>query len=142
MPASSRSIAWLLPLCLVACEDRVEQCNRLIGPLNPYTEAMIHGMEGLARVETDPTALDQWLEVIDAADKELGALEFKNEELAGFAQRYQRQLADARKAATTMRDAAKRRDVKALHAAAKQGDAFLEAQATLVEELNAYCTTP
>ncbi len=139
MPALLLRAAWLLPLMLVACDDRVGQCNQLIERLNPHTEAMLQGVEGLARVEQDATRIDALLAAITAADKELAVLQLEDKRLAGFALRYRRQLMDARKAAEAMRAATAAKDAAGLNAAAKQADAFLEAQASIVEQLNAYC---
>lgn len=135
-----RLVPWLMPLLLVACEDRVGQCNTLIGQLNPHTEAMIAGVEGLSRVEKDPGRLDALTAAIDRADGELAVLALQDPRLAGFALRYRQQLQDARAAADAMRTAMASEDTAGLHAAAKQADAFLDAQATIVEQLNAYCS--
>ena len=135
-----RAALLLVPLTLLSCEDRVNQCNQLVEKLNPHTEAMIRGVESLARVEKEGAAVDAWLEVIDAADQELAVLQLQDPRLAGFALRYRRQLGDAREAAEGMRRAVAQQDPGGLNAAAKQADAFLEAQAKIVEELNAYCS--
>ncbi|MCA9652193.1 MAG: hypothetical protein H6712_05920 [Myxococcales bacterium] len=132
-------LGLLLLLLATGCEDRVSQCNQLVERLNPHTDAMIRRVEGLARVESDPAAIDRLLEAIDAADGELAVLQLQDERLAGFALRYRRQLGDARKSAQAMRDAVRDRDAHGLNEAAKQADAFLEAQATILEELNGYC---
>jgi hypothetical protein len=131
-------VGLLLPW-LTACDPRVSQCNELVQRLNPHTEAMVRAVEGLARVESDPAAVDALLAAIDEADGALAVLQLDEERLAGFGLRYRRQLMDARAAAEAMRLAAARNDVVGLHAAAKQADAFLEAQAALLEELNGYC---
>jgi hypothetical protein len=129
----------LLPLWLAACDQRVSQCNALVERLNPHTEAMVRGVEGLARVESEPGTLDALVAAIDQADHELAVLQLEDERLAGFGLRYRRQLQDARAAAEAMRRAAASKDVVGLNAAAKQADTFLEAQATILEELNGYC---
>ena len=116
------------------------QCNELISRLNPHTEAMIAGVEGLARIESDPGRLDALVAVIDAADADLAVLELQDQRLAGFALRYRKQLMEARAAGEAMRSAVGTRDAAGLNAAAKQADAFLDGQAATVEELNAYCS--
>ncbi|MCA9707969.1 MAG: hypothetical protein KDK70_19105 [Myxococcales bacterium] len=135
---------FLPPLVLLGvlggCEDRVAQCNELIGRLNPHTEAMIAGVEGLARIESDPGRLDALVAAIDTAEAELSVLELQDPRLAGLALRYRKQLMDARAAVDAMRAATAKHDAAGLNAAAKQADAFLDAQASIVEELNAYCT--
>lgn len=134
------SIPFLVGLlAVVGCDRRVEQCNALVERLNPHTEAMVRAVEGLARVETDPGTLDALVEAIDRADQDLAVVQLDDERLAGFGLRYRRQLEDARTAAQTMRRAAAAKDVAGLNAAAKQADAFLEAQAAILEELNGYC---
>jgi len=125
---------------LGGCDRRESQCNELVERLNPHTEAMVRAVEGLARVESEPATLDALLEVIDRADHELAVVQLEDERLAGFGLRYRRQLMDARTAADAMRKAAAARDVVGLNAAATQADAFLEAQAALLEELNQYCS--
>jgi hypothetical protein len=132
-------LAWLLPLGLGACDQRVSQCNALVERLNPHTEAMARAVEGLARVESEPGTLDALVAAIDQADRELAVLQLEEERLAGFGLRYRRQLVDARAAAEAMRRAAARKDVVGLNAAAKQADTFLAAQAAILEELNGYC---
>ena len=77
--------------------------------------------------------------VLQAADDDLAVLQLQDERLAGFAQRYRRQLGDARKAAQAMKVAVLERDAAGLNTAAKQADAFLEAQAAILTELNAHC---
>lgn len=121
------------------CDDRVSQCNQLVERLNPHTEALIRGVEALATIESDPAAVDRLIEIIDATDDDLAVLQLQDERLAGFALRYRRQLADARKAAQAMRAAVKQQDAAGLNTAAKQADAFLEAQAAILTELNAHC---
>ncbi|MEM9457874.1 MAG: hypothetical protein AAGF11_27085 [Myxococcota bacterium] len=146
MPPSPSRIGWLLPLLpllpllLTACEDRVGPCNDLVGQLNPHTEAMIAGVEGLARIESDPGHLDTLNAAIEAADRELATLPLPDPQLAGFVLRYRKQLEDARGAEAAMRSALAAKNVQGLHAAAKKADAFLDAQATTVEALNAYCS--
>lgn len=126
-------------LALAGCNRRVGQCNELVERLNPHTEAMVRAVEGLARVETDPAALDALVGAIDLADRELAVVELDDERLAGFGVRYRKQLMDARAAADAMRKAAAEKNVAGLNAAAKQADAFLEGQAAILEELNHYC---
>jgi len=140
MVSCSIRTLWLLPLLLVACEDRVGQCNELIGRLNPHTEAMIEGVEGLRRIESQPGTIDALLVVIDRADKDLSVIQLEDQRLAGFALRYRRQLEDAREAAEALRSAVAAKDATGLNSAAKQADAFLDAQAGTVEQLNAYCS--
>lgn len=135
-----RLVPWLLPLLLAACEDRVGQCNALIGQLNPHTEAMISSVEGLARIESDPGRLDALTTVIEQADRDLAGVQLQDSQLAGFAARYRKQLEDARAAGEAMRTAVAAKDATGLHDAAKQADAFLDAQAAIVEELNTYCS--
>lgn len=130
----------LLAIMLAGCDQRVGQCNALIERLNPHTEAMVHAVEGLARVESQPGTLDALVEAIERADHDLAVVQLEEERLAGFALRYRRQLMDAQAAADAMRKAAAAKDVVGLNAAAKQADAFLEAQAALLEELNQYCS--
>jgi hypothetical protein len=132
-------LAWLLPLCLGACDQRVSQCNALVERLNPHTEAMARAVEGLARVESEPGTLDALVAAIDQADHDLALLQLEEERLAGLSVRYRRQLEDARAAAESMRRAAASKDVVGLNAAAKQADTFLAAQAALLDELNGYC---
>jgi len=139
MALLSPRLVLLLPLSLTACEDRVGQCNQLVERLNPHTDAMIRSVEGLTGVESEPHRVEAWLEAIDAADRDLSEFTIEDERLAGFALRYRRQLADARKAAETMRAATQTLDPEALHRAAKQADAFLEAQAKILAEFNEYC---
>ncbi len=139
---ASFAAAWLLPWGLGACDERVSQCNALVEQINPHTEAMARAVEGLARVESEPKAIDALLAAIEQADHQLAVLQLEDERLAGFGLRYRRQLMDARAAAEAMRRAAREKDVLGLNAAAKQADAFLEAQAALLEQLNAYCTPP
>ncbi len=134
-----RSLLLLLPL-LAGCDDRVGQCNELVGRLNPHTEAMIAGVEGLARIESDPGRLDALLAAIAKADDDLAVLQLEDAKLAGFALRYRRQLDDAKTAGESMRSAIASKDATGLNQAAKQADAFLDAQATIVAELNAYCS--
>lgn len=129
----------LLAVGLGGCDQRVSQCNELVERLNPHTEAMVRAVEGLARVEAEPATLTALLEAIDRADGELAVIQLEDERLAGFGLRYRRQLMDARSAADAMRKAAAGHDVVGLNAAAKQADAFLEAQAAILEELNHYC---
>jgi len=124
---------------LAGCDQRVGQCNELVERLNPHTEAMARAVEGLARVESDPGTLDALVEAIDRADQELSVVQLEDERLAGFGLRYRRQLMDARAAADAMRRASTDEDEAGLNAAAKQADAFLEAQAKILEELNHYC---
>ncbi|MCH9685275.1 MAG: hypothetical protein K0V04_27815 [Deltaproteobacteria bacterium] len=131
--------AFLLLPALLACENRVSQCNDLVALLNPHTEAMIHAVEDLAAVEAKPNAVDTWLTIMDQADSEVARLPLEDPRLAGFALRYRRQLADARAAAKTIKDAVAHGDAAGLHEGAKQADAFLDAQATVLEELNTYC---
>lgn len=131
-------LVGLVPL--VGCDQRVGQCNELVERLNPHTEALVRAVEGLARVESDPGTLDTLVEAIDRADRELAVIQLEDERLAGFGLRYRRQLMDARAAADAMRRAAAERNVAGLNAAAKQADAFLEAQAATLEELNHYCS--
>ena len=126
-------------LAVVGCDRRVEQCNALVERLNPHTEAMVRAVEGLARVESDPGALDALVQAIDRADQDLSAAELDDERLAGFGLEYRRRLEDARAAAEAMRRAAAAKDVAGLNAAAKQADAFLEAEAAILEQLNQYC---
>lgn len=123
----------------LGCDQRGSQCNELVERLNPHTEAMVRAVEGLARVESEPATLTALLEAIDRADGELAVVQLEDERLAGFGLRYRRQLMDARSAADAMRKAAAGQDVVGLNAAAKQADAFLEAQAAILEELNHYC---
>ena len=127
------------PLALAGCNRRVGQCNELVERLNPHTEAMARAVEGLARVESDPAALEVLVGAIDRADGELAVVELDDERLAGFGLRYRRQLMDARAAADAMRKAAADEDVAGLNAAAKQADAFLEGQEAILGELNRYC---
>jgi hypothetical protein len=127
-------------LALVGCDERVGQCNALVEQLNPHTEAMVRAVEGLARVESDPSTLDALVEAIERADGDLAVVKLEDERLAGFGLRYRRQLLDARAAADAMRRAVGGKDVAGMHAAAKQADAFLEAQAAILEELNGYCS--
>lgn len=133
------SLLVALPLLGLGCDDRVAQCNRLVEQLNPRTDAMIRGVETLAQVESDPAVVDRLVEVIDQTDRELAVLQLQDERLAGFALRYRRQLGDARKAAQSMRTAVADHDAARLNRAAAEADAFLEAQAAILEELNAYC---
>jgi hypothetical protein len=136
------SYAGVLPVGLVllgGCDTRVSQCNALVERLNPRTEAMVRAVEGLARVESDPGTLETLFAAIDRADRELAVVQLEDERLAGFGLRYRRQLMDARAAAEAMRRAAADRDAVGLNAAAKQADAYLEAQAAILEELNRYC---
>jgi len=141
MTSARAVLPWLvLLLPSLGCEERVSQCNALIGRLNPHTEAMVRAVEGLARVESEPGRLDALLGAIDQADHELAVLQLEDARLAGFALRYRRQLQDARQATEAMRSAAASKDPAGLHAAAKQSDAFLEAQAALLEDLNRYCS--
>lgn len=129
----------LVALLLGGCDQRVGQCNALIERLNPHTKAMVHAVEALARVESEPGTLDALAEAIEQADHDLAVIQLEEARLAGFALRYRRQLMDARAAADAMRKAAAAKDVVGLNAAAKQADAFLEAQAALLEELNQHC---
>lgn len=132
------SCALLLPL--LACERRVSECNELIGRLDPHTEAMVRAVEGLARVESEPERLSALRTATDLADRELAVIRLEDPRLAGFVLRYRRQLGDAHRAAEAMRRAADGKDPARLNAAAKQADAFLEAQAATLEELGQYCT--
>lgn len=132
-------VLGLVPALGPACDQRVSQCNELIGRLNPHTEAMARAVEGLARVESEPGRVDTLQGAIEQADRELAVLQLEDPRLAGFALRYRRQLMDARQAAQAMRGAAASKDPAGLHAAAQQADAFLEGQAELLEELNEYC---
>jgi hypothetical protein len=129
----------VLAVLLAGCDQRVGQCNALIEQLNPHTEAMVRAVEGLARVETQPGTLDALVEATERADHGLAVIQLEDERLAGFALRYRRQLMDARAAADAMRQAAAATDVVGLNAAAQQADAFLDAQAAILEELNQYC---
>jgi len=126
-------------LVLAGCDRRVAQCNELVERLNPHTEAVAHAVEGLTRVESDPGTIDALVGAIDRADGELAVVQLDDERLAGFGLRYRRQLKDARAAADAMRRAAADEDVAGLNAAAKQADAFLEAQVAILDELNHYC---
>lgn len=132
--------AWVGLLALVGCDRRVGQCNDLVERLNPHTTAMVAAVDGLARVETDPGTLDALIAAIDRADHELGVVQLEDERLAGFSLRYRRLLLDARAAADAMRRAAADEDVAGLNAAAKQADAFLDAQTAILHELNHYCS--
>ena len=140
MVSSPFRLLWLLPLLLVACEDRVGQCNDLIGRLNPHTEAMIEGVGGLRHIESKPEMIDALLAAVDRADKDLSVIQLEDQRLAGFVLRYRRQLEDARDAAEALRSAVGSKDATGLNSAAKQADAFLDAQAATVEQLNAYCS--
>lgn len=126
-------------LALAGCDRRVGQCNDLVERLNPHTTAMAAAVEGLARVESDLGTLDALGEAIDRADHELAVIQLEDERLAGFGLRYRRQLLDARAAADAMRRAVADEDVAGLNAAAKQADAFLDAQTAILVELNHYC---
>ncbi|MCX4240981.1 hypothetical protein [Paraliomyxa miuraensis] len=137
---STRRLPCALLLLLLACERRTNECNDLIGRMNPHTEALVRAVEGLARVEDEPARLDALVEAADRADHELAVIALEDARLAEFGLRYRKQLAGAREAAQAMRRAAQDDDPRGLHAAAKQADAFLETQATLLEELNRYCT--
>lgn len=133
----------LLLLSLVvlpACDDRVNQCNALVERLNPHTDAMVRGVESLAHIESDAAAIEAWLQVLDAADRDLSTLQLADERLAGFALRYRRQLGEARKATEAMQAAAASKDPQGLNAAAKKADEFLDGQAKILDELNAYCS--
>lgn len=138
----TRPILLALPLLGMACDDRVDQCNALVERLNPHTNTLVRGVENLARIESNPDALGEFLTALDAADKDLATLQLADEKLAGFALRYRRQLGDARTAAEAMDSAAKSGAAAKLNAAAKQADGFLDAQATILDELNAYCAPP
>ncbi len=141
MAISRLHAVWLVLPALAACDDRVAQCNELVGLLNPHTEAMIRGVEDLARVESKPEAVDAWRTIVDAADRQVAAATLEDQRLAGFALRYRRQLGDAKTAGETLEQAAAQHDPAGLHRGAKQADAFLDAQATVLEELNAYCAS-
>jgi hypothetical protein len=142
-PPTTTAFAWALvgALLLGACDSRLRQCNDLVERLNPHTEALVRGVEGLARVESEPATLDALVEAIDGADRQLAVIQLEDERLAGFGLRYRRQLMDAHTAADAMRRAAAAKDEVGLNAAAKQADAFLEAQAAILDELNQYCAT-
>lgn len=133
------SSVWAGLLALAGCDRRVDQCNDLVERLNPHTTAMATAVEGLARVESDPGTLDVLGGAIDRADRELAVIQLEDERLAGFGLRYRRLLLDARAAADAMRRAAAEEDVAGLNAAAKQADAFLDAQTAILDELNHYC---
>lgn len=126
-------------VAVASCDRRVGQCNDLVERLNPHTTAMAAAVEGLARVESDLGTLDALGDAIDRADHELAVIQLEDERLAGLGLRYRRQLLDARAAADAMRRAVAEDDVAGLNAAAKQADAFLDAQTAILDELNHYC---
>ena len=140
-PLRRSLVAAILPCAafLVGCDDRIEQCNRLVDALNPHTEAVSRAVEALASVEKDRDAPHRLAEAVDTADKALAPLALDDPKLAGWLLAYRRQLQAARKAADAVDAAAGDGDRAALHEAAQAADDVVATQDEILAELNAYC---
>jgi hypothetical protein len=126
----------------LGCDDRIEQCNRLVDALNPHTETVSRAVESLASVEKDPKAPDRLTVAVDTADSTLGPLAFDDPKLAGWLLAYRRQLQAAKKAAEAVATAARSGDEAALHDAVQAADRVVATQDDLLSEINAYCSAP
>lgn len=147
-----RTSVLLARLCRVAmpllfaitlgCDDRIEQCNRLVDALNPHTETVSRAVESLASVQKDPKAPDRLTTAVDTADAALGPVALDDPKLAGWLLAYRRQLQAAKTSAEAVATAARTGDEAALHDAVQAADRVVATQDELLAEINAYCSAP
>jgi hypothetical protein len=143
LPARWGRAAMLLQVLLLSgCDDRVEQCNRLVDALNPHTETVSRAVESLASLEKDTKAPDRLAAAVDTADGALAPLALDDPKLAGWLLAYRRQLQSAKKAAQAVATAARSGDPAALHDAVLAADRVVATQDELLAEINAYCSAP
>lgn len=124
--------AALLPAC-----DKVQQCNKLVNTINGHTPKLAAATEKFGEIEKNPAVIDEYEAIVEAAMKDINALEFGDEKVSAFAKRYEALLAEAKAIGPTMKEA--RSDPSKLTAFVAKADETRKTEATLIEEVNTYC---
>lgn len=133
------SILAVVGLLTHGCNTKVSQCNKLIDGVKAHTTELKAAIEKLAEIQSDPTVADAFSKTIKAASDDITALEFSDEQVAGFKKQYIDLLAEAEKVTQTMSVAAEANDREALDRAAAEAERVGTLEESIVKSVNEYC---
>ena len=136
-----RSVALLTLLCTVALPgcDKVKQCNSLVDTISSHTPKMTAASGKLAEVATNPKVVDEYEGVVQGAIDDVKALELGDENVSGFAKRYESLLGDAKALGGKMKTVTA--DPTKMQAVATEMDEIRKTEEALVAEVNTYCSS-
>src|SRR5262245_11065391 len=99
--------AALCALCLLGCDSKTRQCNRLIGVINKEQEPLKKDPPKL----DDPASLRGFADTLDGVAKQVTAVEVKDEQLGIYRDDYAKMAKDLAKVARDMANAVEAKDV-------------------------------
>jgi RNA processing factor Prp31 len=134
--------AFSIGLAASGCDTKVSQCNRLIDTVNKHTQALSDAIGKLGDVDQKPEVAQEFATVVKTADEEISALEFKDEQIAGFAKEYRDLLTEADKVGKTIGDAANAKDLEQLDTAMESANKVVKMEDDIVGKVNTYCQAP
>lgn len=136
-PAILLAVSLLAPL---GCETKVSQCNKLIEVVNHHTDKLSGAIENLDKFDEDPSVAKQFVEVVDAADTEIAALELEDETVAGFAKDYRDLMTEAKKLGTGLEEAGT--DMNKRNEVVANANSVVAMEDEIVQKVNTYCQAP
>jgi hypothetical protein len=122
----------LVATTLVACDNKIAQCNALIAAMN-------RADDNLSQPGSDPTALEDVATKLDGAAREVGDVEVKAPELQKFRDDYRDLLRETAEGLRGAAVGAKSGDQAKFQEASKAMLAIGARSGRLVEDINAFC---
>ena len=143
MKTRHRLLAASVALAIVgicACDTKVSQCNKLIEIVNKHTTPLAQSIGKLNEFDDNPAVADDFITVVDTADAEIEALDFKDESVAAFAKDYRDLMTEARKLGTGLKEAGD--DIPKRNDVVSSADAVVKLEDDIVQRVNTYCQAP
>jgi UDP-N-acetylglucosamine enolpyruvyl transferase len=125
---------------LSACDTKVSQCNKLIEVVNKHTAPLAQAISKLNEFDETPSVADDFIGIVEAAETDIKALEFKDESVAGFASDYQELMTEAKKLGTGLKEAGD--DVAKRNEVVTNADKVVKMEDDIVQKVNTYCQAP
>jgi hypothetical protein len=130
------AIAGCSAMLLASCENKVAQCNKIIGVANKATtEVQKTSQDKSAKIDQ----LGIMAGSLDTYAKEMGAIEVKDEKLKGFQGRFVQMYQQMSASSKSLIDAAKQKKAAAAQTALAELKKSVVLEQPLVNEVNQYC---
>lgn len=118
------------------CNDKVDQCNKLIGAVNDATAALDKVKPAASSTAKD---MGETAKALDAMKGKIGAVQLKDEKLKGLQTDYANVVGKAAGAVKSMEGAMEKQDKAAAEAAAKEFKAADKDEDGVRDGITKYC---
>lgn len=121
------------------CQNKVGQCNELVGAIQKHTTGVRDAVDRLADVERDPSVAEAFGKLTKEAHTDIGKLEFSDARLAELRGDYLALLDRAEAWSRELAEAARTGDVQTLGEVKRDAVAVAEREVAIVDAVNEYC---